>query len=332
MSVSAPASLIRLAALGALLALAGAAPAAARTDRAEGVRVGFASQRVVQGNDANISVLVSPAGVRCALAVRYANGARQKGLAAQTATNGRASWQWQVGLGTAVGRARATVSCGRAGKVTRRFMVIGQLIPPRIEVVKKGFSIRAKPYGGTGVSYGLLLQNDSQQFDATKIYVLINFVMADNHALGTVTTSINAIQSGGTYALGGELTFPGAAPIQRLEVVVQVGGHSRPELRLPAPANIHVMPDLYDPAWVGSVEGELLNSQPALVLQNCQLSAVILDEAGNVLGGGTGYAFATLPPATREVIKLTSGFNDIPIEHAASAIVSMQPTWSQAQP
>jgi hypothetical protein len=329
---SAPASLIRLTALGALFALAGAAPAAARTDRADGVRVSFASQRVVQGNDASISVVVSPAGVRCTLAVRYANGARQKDLAAQTATNGRASWRWQVGLGTAVGRARATVSCGRAGKITRRFMVIGQLIPPRIEVVKKGFSIRAKPYGGTGVSYGLLLQNDSQQFDATKIYVLINFVMADNHALGTTTTTINAIQAGGQYALGGELTFPEGAPIQRLEVVIQVGGQSKPQLRLPAPANIHVMPDLYDPAWVGSVEGELLNSQPSLVLQNCQLSAIVLDEAGNILGGGTGYAFATLPSGTREVIKMTSGFNDIPIAHAVSAMVSMQPTWSQAQP
>ena len=329
---SAPASVIRLAVLGALLALACTAPAAARTDRADSVRVGFASQRVVQGNDASISVVVNPAGVRCALAVRYANGARQKGLAPQTATNGRASWRWQVGLGTATGRARATVSCGRAGKVTRRFVVIGQVIPPRIEVVKKGFSIRAKPYGGTGVSFGLLLQNDSQQFDATNVYVLVNFVMADNHALGTTTTTINAIQAGGTYALGGELTFPGAAPIQRLEVVIQVGGHSRPQLRLPAPANIHVMPDQYDPAWVGSVEGELLNSQVGLVLQNCQLSAVVLDEAGNILGGGTGYAYATLPPATREVIKMTSGFNDIPIEHAVSAMVSMQPTWVQAQP
>ena len=329
---SAPASVIRLAALGALLALACTAPAAARTDRADGVRVGYASQRVVQGNDANISVVVNPAGVRCALSVRYANGARQKDLAPQTASNGHASWRWTVGLGTATGRARATVSCGRAGKVTRRFVVIGQVIPPRIEVVKRGFSIRAKPYGGTGVSYGLLLQNDSQQFDATKIYVLVNFVMADNHALGTTTTTINAIQAGGTYALGGELTFPDAAPIQRLEVVIQVGGHSRPQLRLPAPANIHVVPDQFDPAWVGSVEGELLNSQVGLILQNCQLSAVVFDEAGNILGGGTGYAYATLPPATREVIKMTSGFNDIPIEHAVSAMVSMQPTWVQAQP
>src|SRR5207237_4645656 len=134
-----------------------------------------------------------------------------------------------------------------------------------------------------GVSYGLLLQNDSQQFDATKVYVLINFVMADNHALGTVTTTVNAIQAGGTYALGGELTFPGAAPIQRLEVVIQVGGQSRPELRLPAPANIHVMPDLYDPAWVGSVEGELVHGQPSLVPQHCQLPAIVTAEPDNGL-------------------------------------------------
>ena len=39
---SAPASVIRLAVLGALLALACTAPAAARTDRADSVRVGFA--------------------------------------------------------------------------------------------------------------------------------------------------------------------------------------------------------------------------------------------------------------------------------------------------
>ena len=333
MFASAPASSIRLAALGAVLCLSLilAAPATARTDRAEGVRVSFASQRVVQGNDASISVLVSPAGVRCGIAVRYANGAKQKGLAAQTATNGRATWRWQVGLGTATGRARATVSCGRAGKVSRRFMVIGQVLSPKITVLKKGFSIRAKPYGGTGVSYGLVLGNDSQQFDATNVYVLVNFVMADNHALGTATTNIQSIQAGGQYALGGELTFPEGAPIQRLEVVIQVGGQSKPQLRLPAPANIHVMPDQYDPGFVGSVEGELLNSQPSLVLQSCQLSAVILDEAGNVLGGGTGSAYATLPPATREVIKMTGGgFSDIPIDHAASAIVSMQPSWAPA--
>ena len=332
MFASAPAVSIRLAALGALLSLVVAAPAMARTDRAESIRVGFASSRVIQGNDASISVVVRPAGARCALAVRYANGAKQKGLGAQTATNGRATWRWQVGLGTAVGRARATVSCGRAGRVTRRFMVIGQVIAPRITVLKKGFSIRALPYGGTGVSYGLLLGNDSQQFDATSVYVLINFVMPDNHALGTATTTINAIQAGGQYALGGELTFPGGAPIDRLEIVIRVGGHSRPQLRLPEPANIHVVPDLYDPAWVGGVEGELLNTQAGLVLQNAQLSAIIFDEAGNVLGGGTGYAFATLPPGTREVLKMNSGFKDIPIEHAVSALVSVQPTWIQAQP
>jgi hypothetical protein len=32
------------------------------------------------------------------------------------------------------------------------------------------------------------------------------------------------------------------------------------------------------------------------------------------------------------VIKLTSGVNDIPIDHATRAILSMQPTWVQAHP
>ena len=331
MFASAPAVSIRLAALGALLALGLAAPASGMTDRAEGVRVAFVSSRVVQGNDANMSVTVRPAGVRCALAVKYANGSRQGGLAPVTAVGGRATWRWTVPITTKAGRATAKVSCGRAGRVTRRIMVVGQVVAPKISILKRGWSARANPYGGTSVSYGVLLGNDSPVFDALKVYVIVNFVMADNRLIGTTTTAINAIQAGSSYALGGDLTFPGAAPIDRLEITVQVGGHQRSNLPMPSLANIHVAPDPYDAGYVGSVEGELINSQPSLTLQNAQLSAIVLDEAGNILGGGTGYAFATLPPATREVLKMTGGFRAIPIEHAVSAIVSVTPTWAQAQ-
>jgi hypothetical protein len=329
---NAPAFSTRFAALVALVGLALTAPAAATNQRANAVRVAFASQRVVQGNDANIGVSVRPAGVRCSLRVKYANGSWQKGLAPVTAVGGRASWRWTVPITTRAGRATATVSCGRAGRVKRRIMVVGQVVAPKISILKRGWSARANPYGGTSVSYGILLGNDSPKFDALKVYVIVNFVMADNRLIGTVTTTINAIQAGTNYALGGDLGFPGAAPIDRLEITVQIGAHQRSNLPMPTLANIHVMPDPYDSGWMGSVEGELINSQAKLTLQSAQLSAVILDEAGNILGGGTGSAYATLPPATREVLKMSSGFRSIPMEHATSALVSIQPTWSQAQP
>jgi hypothetical protein len=55
----------------------------------------------------------------------------------------------------------------------------------------------------------------------------------------------------------------------------------------------------------------------------------VFDAAGNILGGGTGYAFQTLPPGTREFIKLTMGLKAIPITQAASAVVSVDPSWRQ---
>jgi hypothetical protein len=65
------------------------------------------------------------------------------------------------------------------------------------------------------------------------------------------------------------------------------------------------------------------------MLQSVQYSAVVLDSAGNVIGGGTGSSYGSpLPPGTREVFKLASGgFRDIPFEQGATAIVSAIPTW-----
>jgi hypothetical protein len=179
------------------------------------------------------------------------------------------------------------------------------------------------------VSYGLMLHNESKNQDALQVNVLVNFVMADNKLLGSESSNVGLIPAGGDYAYGDELTFPEGAPIDRLEVVVQVGAHGKQSALPPAIANLRVLPDPYDPGFVGSVEGELINDQPALELWNARLSTVVFDAAGNILGGGTGYAFQTLPPGTREFIKLTMGLKAIPITRAASAVVSVDPSWRQ---
>jgi hypothetical protein len=276
---------------------------------------------------ASVSVSVRPSGVRCALSVRYSSGSKQPDLATIPAVGGHARWTWRVPERAASGRATVTASCGRAGRVSRTMMIVGSVIPVRITVERKGFSIRAMPYGGTSVSYGLVLQNHSSTSDAVGVTVLTNFVMPDNKLIGSATTHVPVIGAGATYALGSELTFAGGVPLDRLEVVIQVAGRAPKAAFAPAVAAVRILPDLYDRGYVGSVEGELIHDRPGLVMQNARLSAVIFDAAGNVLGGGNGYAFASLPPGAREFFKISSGLKAIQLEKAAEAYVSVEPSY-----
>jgi hypothetical protein len=291
-------------------------------------RVAFVntSQRVVQGSEITATV-AAPSGALCSLTVRYYGGSKQKGLKATRAVGGRASWTWRVALHTRAGTGRMTASCG-GGRATRSLVVVGQLIAPRISVVKDGFSVRVKPYGGGSVSYGVILKNQSPNADALNVYVLVNLVMPNNKLAGSQSSQISVIRAGATYGLGANLGFPGAPPpIARLEVVVQVGGRQPAATHMPSVGNIEIFPSSFDPGWTGGVEGELINTDAKKILQNASLSSVIFDGAGNVIGGGSGGTFASLPPGTRVLFKLESGFDAIPYEKAASALVSVVPSW-----
>jgi hypothetical protein len=175
----------------------------------------------------------------------------------------------------------------------------------------------------------VLIENHSPNADALDVNVLVNFVLADNHLLGSSSNRIPLIAAGSTYTLGNNLAFPGTAPIARLEIVIQVGRSNRHVGHAPVVDNIVIEPSQYDQGWVGDVAGELINNDAHLTLVGARYSAVIFDSAGNVLGGGSGSSFgAPLPPGTREIFKLTNGgFKDIPFQQAASAMVSAVPTW-----
>jgi hypothetical protein len=213
-------------------------------------------------------------------------------------------------------------------------LIVGSLIPPRISVEKRGFSVRVRSYGGSDVSYGVILRNHSPNADAVNVTVLVNFVMADNNLIGSASTKIPLIPAGSDYALGSNLGFPGAAPVDRLEIVIQVDGLVKHTAgHQPALANVAIEPSLYDPGWVGDIAGELINDDSKLFLQSTSFSAVVFDSAGNVVGGGNGYSYGTLPPGTRMVFRLTGGgFNDIPLDKAASVMVTTTPTWKPAGP
>ena len=115
------------------------------------------------------------------------------------------------------GPARVTASCAGAGRAMKRLIVIGQVLPPSVQVVKTGWSTRPYPFGGTGVSYGVILANQSTKRDALDVNVIVNFVMSDNRLIGSAGAHISDIAAGTQHAFGGEANFPGGAPIARLK-------------------------------------------------------------------------------------------------------------------
>jgi hypothetical protein len=313
-----------------LTALAAAAIfAASASAQSAGVGFTFVTKHVVQGESARVSVSVRPAGTRCTLVVRYQDGAAQPALATATAAGGQATWTWQVPSTVQAGPAQATVKCGGAGSIKRSILIVGRLVEPKITVLKQGFSTRPNAGTGTRLSYGLILHNGSASKDALHVTVQTNFVMGDNNLLGTDTVHIDGIAAGGDYALGHQINFPGSAPITRLEVVIQVGSFGAHSIHDPTLANIHLVPQIFDPKWLGTIEGELQNTDATMTLRSASMSAVVLDANGNILGGGSGLAFQALPPGAREFIQLSNGLDVIPIANASTMMVSVTSTWQQ---
>src|SRR2546423_11810176 len=323
MTVTATAKRLLPLALATLVAVAVFAGSA--SGRPQSVAFTAGAERVVQGNPVTIEVMVSPAGARCSLSVRYKSGAKQKGLHAVTAAGGRASWTWQVPRKVQTGPARVTVSCDGAGRASRGLMVIGQVLPPKIDVVQTGWSARSYPYAGTGVSWGVILNNTSKTQDAQEVEVLCNFVMADNVLIGSATQRIPVIAAGTKSATGGMLIFPGAAPIARLEIVVHTGKGTPITRVRPGISFVRLAPSSFEPLWTGEIDGEVQNDDPAKTIQYVELSGVVFDADGNILGGGTGFSVGTVPPAARIAFKITQGLSPILYSNTASAMVSIVP-------
>jgi hypothetical protein len=205
-------------------------------------------------------------------------------------------------------------------------MVIGQVVPPKIDVVQSGWSARPHPFGGTSVSWGVVLSNTSKQ-DALDVQVLCNFVMADNRLIGSATQHISDIAAGSKHATGGQIDFPGAAPISRLEIIIRIGRAGPATHTKPGISFVRVAPSSFEPQWTGEIDGEIQNDDPNKTIMSVELSGVVFDAEGNVLGGGTGGGFGILPPAARMVLKISSGLSPIPFSRAAAAMVSVVPTY-----
>jgi hypothetical protein len=314
-------------ATGAALLVGLAAFAAAADARTSKVTFTRAPATALQGKLVKIAVASKPTAPRvCTLAVTYKDGAVER-LGRSLTRLGIANWEWRVPEVAQPGRAILSASCTGAGSITRVVTVVGTLIPPKIDVADQGFSVRAKTTGSEA-SFGLMLRNSSPNADALNVYVLVNFVMADGQAIGTKTEVLDAIPAGTTFAYGGSLLFPSAAPVARLEIVIKVGGRQRGTIHQPLVQSIGIVPGLRDAMWVGEVNGEIVNDHASLNVNRTKLSTVVFDANGTIVGGGSGNASALLPPGTRQVFKITSGVDAIQWARATRAVVSTFATYT----
>ena len=290
------------AALGAAVLASSATSAGAA---ASTVKFKVLPQHLFQGGPAVVSVVVTPRNRQCGLAVRYADGANQPGLVAQSAA-GLREWRWTVGNSAAAGPARATVSCGRSGVLTRTITVVGgTLRHSKLTITAQGFSQRPASYGtGSSVSYGVVLHNPSPAADAQNVTVLVNFLDGSDHVLDSATTNVPAIAAASTFNLGGSDDAREAERRWRASRSSSRRARtSRPHFTSRPSTTSRSSPARSTPTGSGRSPASSLNDHPTDLLTNAQLSIVLFDAAGHVVGGSTGSMSSSLPPGRARVLQ-----------------------------
>jgi hypothetical protein len=283
--------------------------------------------KAAQGQLVTIQAVIKT-GTRCFLVIRYADGAAES-PGGTVARSGRASWRFRVAPTAALGTATATVQCGKSGKTSHSFSVVGPILKLKILVDKQGFSQRPGLFGGgSNVSYGIVLSNPSAQQDALDTFVLVNFVDATNRVLGSTSTTVGLVGAGTKYALGDSMGLRTAEPVARLEITLQTRS-VQPKHLTPAPAlqRVAILPGSFEPGFVGEVDGEMVNDHPTMTLGMTRFSVVLFDGGGQVVGGGTGMSMSDVPPGARLVFTAQSGFSSIPISRAASVLISLNASY-----
>jgi hypothetical protein len=308
-----------------------AASASAATDASSGISPGL----VHRGQQTTISVPTGATKSSCTAILRFKDGNVQQ-ASGKRPRNHRVSFTLGVPLTAALGPGRWTVVCG--GFITQgSFVIVAAKSTtaadlPRVVVDKQGFSQRPDKSGtGSQLSYGVVLKNTSATKDARNVYVVVNMVAASGNLIGSKSKTVQLVPAGGTFALGDYLSLRTQVLATHLEITIRVGGNEPKQAHtMPEFANVQIFPSVYDPGWVSEVDGEVVNDTSPLTLTMATLSIVVLDASGNPLGGGGGFSSAAIPSGTRFVFVAQMGFTSIPLDRAASVLISVEPTYAAA--
>ncbi|MFL5953966.1 MAG: hypothetical protein ACJ76I_07645 [Gaiellaceae bacterium] len=318
------------------LVLALLALSAASAQAAEHQLAGIAPSLVHQGQRTTITAPTRGLKSLCGARLSFADK-RVQTLAPKRPRNGRVSFVTMIAKDAAIGSGTWFVSCKSVIVAAGSFVVVAAISTsgadlPRVVVSKQGYSQRPDRYGtGSQLSYGILLHNTSDTEDARNVYVIVNMVTATGELIGSVSRTIPLVPAGGTYGLGDSMGLRTQVAATSLEITIRVGAHEPKKAHtMPDFANVQILPGAFDPGYVSEVDGEVVNDNSPLTLTSANLSIVILDAAGNPIGGGTGSSGAALPPNSRFVFLAQSGFSAIPLDKAAAVLISVAPTYAAA--
>lgn len=316
------------------LVLCALAAGAASASAGERTVTGISPSLVHRGQRTTIVVSTLKPGVSCVARLRYADGHVQTTPRRRSTSARHVSFTVRIPLTAATGAGSWHVTCGkalRAGSfiVAAVTSTVGAEAP-KVVVDREGFTQRSAATGtGSLLSYGLILHDTSASEDAQNVYVIVNMVAADGELIGSKSETVALVPAGGTYALGDSMNLRTQVAATRLEITVRVGAHAPKQAHtMPEFANVRVLPNTYDPGWVSEIDAEIVNVNTTKTLASANVSLVVVDAAGNPLGGGTGYSLAALPAGSRFVFTAQSGFSSIPLDRAAAVLISSNPSYT----
>lgn len=290
----------RVAPLALMCALVLALHDAAAATNAVRVRVSPATVRA--GESVVIAASGIPTTATCRPMLRSPTGSARS-LASKKARSSQISWAWLVPKTAAPGRWTASVACVGAPKASAGFTVLQaaptppppQVIPAKLEVEKYGFGLDVDEFL-TWLNYGAVIRNLSPDEDALYVTVLVNVIGSNGQILESQSTFYAAIPAATTYYAGDVmLLFDEAPAVARIDVSVSFREGAKKAITLPPVSNVRVQGD-QGPARVA---GELQNTATTPLSEFAEITAVVFDAAGNVLGGGSRFPGAYVPPGER---------------------------------
>ena len=304
-----------------LLALSVAASAVlAATGKA---RVTFITPNVSPGGVLTIKAS-APKGARCVVVLW--RGARSFAkLPSHTLTSGRSSWTYRLPASAKLGTWNAALSCSKGGEVFAPFNVgAPPVAPAQISVVKSGFS--TETFGTqtqTFLHCGVQLQNTSKVSDARDLTVTVTFADTQGRSLTTDDINLTVITAGQTFYAGCLTLSNVTLSVASVLVSVKVGKSVAKHAQLPSVSGLKLTPDAFGGTQM--LTGNLTNPYAAAMPQDAEIEAVYFDANGNIIGGDTTPAGASVQPGA------TVGFSfDFLDAKVASAQVSVDPCGAAA--
>jgi hypothetical protein len=187
-------------------------------------------------------------------------------------------------------------------------------------VEKAGFTADTTTFSGTYVSYGLILINSSTTTDALNVGVKVSLTDTLGRSVATDTQTITAIPAAQRFYFSGRIVSNVSLVVASMKVELSVGANRAKSLTLPTASNIAFSTDEFG---FTRLTGQLTNPYKFALPDVTKIYAVLFDNHGSVVGGGSEPTLAQIQPGATVSFDLSDHL--FPFEGAGSAQISVDP-------